>query len=190
MCPKKIFQLSSSFVRLLTEEEKDLLKSLQKTIYPLKKNRVEFESLSFPISSSPRPLSPKPLQEISSPTLIPSKSLQKSSIEKGLLPLEKHTARKIKSKQYTFAATLDLHGLSQSDAYERLVSFIKNNAQQNKRSLLIITGKGHGILKKSLFSWLQSPLLRPFILSVEQSMPYHGGEGAYYVLLKKQEKLL
>ena len=180
---------STSLSFLLTEDEKKLLKKLQKTITPLKKNRVEFssslsshssEKVTFSKISLPKspfiPISPR----ISSP--------QPNVFNDTPLPaLEKHTARKIKSKNHLFSATLDLHGLCQERAYEKLISFIETNGQKNRRSLLIITGKGQGILKKSLLVWLQSPSLRPLIASVEQSLPHHGGEGAFYVILRKKK---
>lgn len=178
---------SASF--LLTEEEKRLLKKLQKTVTPLKKNRVDFFSSPAPLSS--KKLSPS---QVSSPpsfprVLSPNISLpQKRAPKEVPLPaLEKHTARKIKSKHYAFSATLDLHGMTQERAHEKLIFFIEHNLQKDKRSLLIITGKGQGILKRSLLVWLQSPSLRPLIASVEQSLPHHGGEGAFYVILRKKK---
>ncbi len=82
-------------------------------------------------------------------------------------------------------ATLDLHGLTQDEAHEKLLRFIAAARKSGKRRLLIITGKGKGILKKSLPLWLDSPKLAGQIGSIASAGPEKGGEGALYVLLKK-----
>ncbi|HQS83372.1 MAG: hypothetical protein B7Y25_00180 [Alphaproteobacteria bacterium 16-39-46] len=190
MASKKTPASSTSLSFLLTEDEKKLLKKFQKTITPLKKNRIEFsscllsdasEKISFSKASHPQRAS----IVVSQNNTPPQKTI---SDDTPLPPLEKHTARKVKSKHHSFSATLDLHGLSQERAYEKLISFIETNHQKNRRSLLIITGKGQGILKKSLLVWLQSTSLRPLIASVELSLPHHGGEGAFYVILRKKKE--
>ena len=68
--------------------------------------------------------------------------------------------------------------------------------------LLIITGKGKsskisffengtqiGIIKKSLKSWLYESDMRTKILGIVSSHIIHGGEGAYYIYLKKNKNL-
>ncbi|MBS0185095.1 MAG: Smr/MutS family protein [Proteobacteria bacterium] len=180
---------SDSASSLLTEDEKELLKKLQKTITPLKKNTIDLSALNEVLSLEKkyfsRFISSSPPPFIASSNIsLPKKQ---SSLETPVPPLEKHTLRKIKSKDYSFSATLDLHGLTQERAHEKLISFIEMNHLKNKRSLLIITGKGQGILKKALLLWLQSPHLRPLIASVEQALSHHGGEGAFYVILRKKK---
>ena len=71
-----------------------------------------------------------------------------------------------------------------------------------KRLLLIITGKGKssktsffengtqiGIIRKSLKSWLYESDMRTKILGVVSSHINHGGEGAFYIYLKKNKNL-
>ncbi|MCF6302619.1 MAG: Smr/MutS family protein, partial [Devosiaceae bacterium] len=64
------------------------------------------------------------------------------------------------------------------------------------RTLLIITGKGlkktgfgqieqRGVLRHMLPVWLKEPQLAPLIAGFETSARHHGGEGAYYVRLKR-----
>ena len=84
-----------------------------------------------------------------------------------------------------FDAKLDLHGMTAASAHNLLTSFIKQKSHQGKRNLLIITGKGSGMLRDSLPHWLETNEIRPLILSVAVAQQKHGGTGAYYVVLRK-----
>lgn len=90
---------------------------------------------------------------------------------------------------------LDLHGLTQADAYERTIDFILKSIDQRKRLLLIITGKGstpnendeRGVLKRSFSIWIESDSLCEHVQWYSLAKPEHGGEGAYYVRLRKKK---
>ena len=97
---------------------------------------------------------------------------------------------------------LDLHGMNTVTAKKRSIEFIKSNYLNGKRLLLIITGKGKssttsffengtqvGIIRKSLKSWLYESDMRTKILGIVSSHNNHGGEGAYYIYLKKNKSL-
>jgi DNA-nicking Smr family endonuclease len=61
--------------------------------------------------------------------------------------------------------------------------------RRNKRMLLVVTGKGRdgvGVLRQSLPLWLNAPSIRPFVLAFDVASRKDGGEGAFYVLLKRQ----
>jgi DNA-nicking Smr family endonuclease len=58
--------------------------------------------------------------------------------------------------------------------------------------LLVITGKGtrsaeeeRGVLRRQVPLWLRSPQLRETVLGFETAGPAHGGEGAFYVRLRR-----
>lgn len=99
--------------------------------------------------------------------------------------------RHVKSPRITPQARLDLHGMTQKQAFEEVHLFITRCARQGLREVLIITGKGlkgaptPGVLRASLPTWLEDPLLRPMVGSFSQARILHGGSGAYYVFLKK-----
>jgi DNA-nicking Smr family endonuclease len=95
---------------------------------------------------------------------------------------------------------LDLHGMNTVIAKKKSIEFIKANYLNGKRLLLIITGKGKslktsffenenendiGIIRKSLKAWLYESDMRTKILGVVSSHIIHGGEGAFYIYLKK-----
>jgi len=97
---------------------------------------------------------------------------------------------------------LDLHGMNTVIAKKKSIEFIRSNYLNGKRLLLIITGKGKssktsffengtqiGIIRKSLKSWLYESDMRTKILGIVSSHIIHGGEGAYYIYLKKNKNL-
>lgn len=111
--------------------------------------------------------------------------------------IDRRTAEKFKRGEIPIQKTLDLHGYFEKDAYDAVEAFIKNAYLQGLRCVLIITGKGRqkesddwydkrGILKESVPNWLNAPQLRPLILSFSYARPEDGGEGALYILLRRQ----
>ena len=52
--------------------------------------------------------------------------------------------------------------------------------------VLVITGKGRGVLREEVPRWLNEPGLRDAVLSFAYARPADGGEGALYVLLKRR----
>lgn len=93
-------------------------------------------------------------------------------------------------------ATLDLHGMRQTEAHKALVRFVTARAARGDRTVLVITGKGvgkrgetgeitqRGVLRSMLPRWLAEPGLRPFVAGFEAAAQEHGGGGAFYVRLR------
>ncbi len=80
---------------------------------------------------------------------------------------------------------LDLHGYTQDTAYEALAKFIKQNYINKNRELLVITGKGSGVIQTCVYKWLQHSEVSKYVLHFQYASQKHGGEGALQVLLKK-----
>lgn len=109
--------------------------------------------------------------------------------------IDRRTAERFKRGEFPIQRRLDLHGMTEKDAYEAVNNFIQNAYIQKLRCVLIITGKGlhkedenwftqRGILKEQVPQWLNTLSLRPLILSFSYALPADGGEGALYVLLR------
>lgn len=81
---------------------------------------------------------------------------------------------------------LDLHKLTQDQAYEQLKGFILTAYEQGKRELLIITGKS-GILKQEVPRWLDNEPFASIILSIKEADFREGGSGALCVSLRKNK---
>lgn len=99
-------------------------------------------------------------------------------------------AKKLKDGEYPIDARLDLHGRTQDEAFELLRYFTSTSYSMGKRCMLVITGKGiqgQGVLREQLPRWLSSPSLREYILAFTAATAQHGGDGAFYVLLRKHK---
>ena len=60
----------------------------------------------------------------------------------GSKSMDQKALKKLKKGKFTPEAKLDLHGLTSEQAHRVLMPFIINNYKQNKRLVLVITGKG------------------------------------------------
>jgi DNA-nicking Smr family endonuclease len=101
------------------------------------------------------------------------------------------TRLKLKKGKLSIEARLDLHGMTQDEAYAALHRFIRRAEASGARTLLVITGKGRvggGVLRRMVPLWLQEAELRDVVLAAEPSRAKDGGEGALYVRLRNPKK--
>lgn len=103
-------------------------------------------------------------------------------------------AKRFKREEFKPQATLDLHGITEKDAFDRVCDFIKSAYDSGKRCVMIITGKGmdeeifssRGVLRKSVPQWLSGSEISPLILAYKNPSEALGGAGALYILLRKR----
>jgi DNA-nicking Smr family endonuclease len=115
--------------------------------------------------------------------------------------LDKRSAERLRRGQMSIDGRLDLHGHTQADAHRAAHAFVAAGYRSGKRCVLIITGKGgardniessfmpdrdSGVLRRNLPRWLGEPSVRHMVLRMQSARPQHGGEGAYYVLLRRK----
>jgi DNA-nicking Smr family endonuclease len=110
--------------------------------------------------------------------------------------IDRNTAERFRKGEKAIDATLDLHGMTTDRAFHALVQFIQTQYHRGSRVLLVITGKGarsaeeggnpRGVLRAALPQWLGTAELRPLVLAVDNATQKHGGNGAYYILLKRR----
>lgn len=110
-------------------------------------------------------------------------------IEGDLHAMDKKTGQRFKAGAMQIDARLDLHGYTLDKAFEVLKNFIHDQSRRNARCLLLITGKGgllgRGVLKAEMPVWMNSAEIRSLILSYTTAQPKDGGDGAFYILLKR-----
>jgi DNA-nicking Smr family endonuclease len=107
--------------------------------------------------------------------------------------MDRRLAQRFRRGQLAIDARYDLHGMRQREAHAALNAFLAGAQARGCRCILVITGKGQrapleertGILKAQLPRWLNEAPNRGRILAVTTAQPKHGGEGAFYILLKK-----
>lgn len=126
---------------------------------------------------------------------LPSAQYNKEDI-KDIAPIERRMYDKIKNNNLCIEGRIDLHGYSIDQARVMVIQFINSSYNLGKRLLCIITGKG----KHSEFPNLTLNQVVPNILKHEadtnnkiaylgSALPKDGGEGAYYIYLKRNKRL-
>lgn len=105
--------------------------------------------------------------------------------------IDRRTLEKLRRGQLPLEGVLDLHGLRQGEAQERLIKFLTDGYHAGRRCVLVISGKGSrngeaGVLRRMVPHWLELPPLSPIILSHCPAKQKDGGEGAFYVLLRRK----
>ena len=109
--------------------------------------------------------------------------------EGDLRAMDRRTGERFKAGAMSIDARLDLHGYTLDKAFEVLKNFIHNQSRRNARCLLVITGKGgllgRGVLKAEMPVWMNSGEIRSLVLSYTTAQPKDGGDGAFYILLKR-----
>jgi len=102
---------------------------------------------------------------------------------RGHVP-DSHWQRTFSSGTYKIEAKLDLHGLTQEKAFSALSHFIEAARHKKQKRLLVITGKGAGILREKLPVWLENQPLSRNIVTYHAAHAKHGGAGAWYVVVR------
>ena len=103
--------------------------------------------------------------------------------------MDRNTGEKFKKGKMPIDAVLDLHGYVLDKAFERLKNFIYAQSQAGARCILIVTGRGKngkGVIRSELPAWLNHVDVRSLIVSFVQARQKDGGDGAFYVLLKRR----
>lgn len=191
---------------LLSAEDAALWEFVARRIAPAKgKSRVrDFEPdtsiMARSVAEVPPPLPKRP-------STAPEQVVRRPPPPKPAPPppqpvtLERRKARRIAKGTEEIEARLDLHGMTQADAHDALIGFVRRCHANGCRTVLVITGKGgtrgshdegddvvprhRGVLKRNVPQWLASPDIGGLVVSYTTAHIRHGGEGALYVRLRR-----
>ena len=94
--------------------------------------------------------------------------------------IDSNSKRRLFRGEVPINRRLDLHGLTAARAQARLENFIQQAAYDGCRCVLVITGKGAGVLQGHVPGWLKRPPLSPVVLALAEARPTDGA-GAFYV---------
>lgn len=78
---------------------------------------------------------------------------------------------------------VDLHGLFADEARDKLEQAIREAIRGGHRKLLIVHGKGTGILKREVRDLLEH---HPRVLTYQSASSHDGGDGATVAALEKR----
>ena len=144
------------------------------------------------VKTTPRPLKPgkpflPPYQAPAAPVTVTERAVDPA------------IHRKVRRGRIDIDGRIDLHGMTQAVARDALRRYIAACAARGDRTVLVITGKGartdndyiaamteRGILRTMLPIWLSEPGLAHLISGWSVAARGHGGEGAWYVRLRRQ----
>ena len=126
-----------------------------------------------------------PLPAVSSPAIVKS-PLPVDLREGDRAGLDGRTQRRLSRGDVPIDRRLDLHGHTVARAEIKLKRFIEDASCVGCRCLLVITGKGAGVLKGHVPEWLKRPPLSGLVLALAEARPADGGSGAFYVLLRRR----
>ncbi len=119
------------------------------------------------------------------------------SLASSPVQMDEKAFRRMKRGKLRPEGKLDLHGMRVDGAHPALNRFILTAQASGKRLVLVVTGKGkdrdvpgpmpvpRGILRHQVPQWLALPPLAQAVLQVTPAHVSHGGEGAYYVYLRR-----
>jgi DNA-nicking Smr family endonuclease len=186
--------------RSLSGEERTLWAIVARTVAPLRPEDMVAEPSAPPVAEAPV-------------VSAPSKGAGPSSANAGKLgkavpppppplhPIERRTLTRVARGTIEIDGRIDLHGLTQLDAHDRLHGFLRDAQSRGSKLVIVITGKGkvggddpygmneRGVLRRRVPQWLAEPGLRNIVIGFEEAHRSHGGGGALYVRIRKKRIL-
>ena len=109
--------------------------------------------------------------------------------------------KKLKKGTVNINRKIDFHGFTIEEAKIKFFETVETCFFTNKRCILFITGKGtnisqntfgkkklyYGKIRNEFLNWAHNKKISSKILSVEQAGPKHGGDGAFFIYLRKNK---
>ena len=140
------------------------------------------------LKQSREPVAKRPLMRANSPA--PARRPM------GASGLDGSWNRKLKSGQISPDYTLDLHDHNLDRAYDRIMSGLDQARMMGARVVLVIAGRERpvdpadrgtkrGAIRAKLLDWLAVSRHADHITAVRRAHIRHGGEGALYLVLKR-----
>lgn len=103
--------------------------------------------------------------------------------------LEPRRKQRLSRERDPIEARIDLHGFGRFEAEDQLRGFLTSCQARGMRAVLVITGQGRmggGVIRSAFGEWMSSPGLRGVVSGFTVAHQRHGGNGAFYVTLKRR----
>jgi len=179
----------------LSPEDRDLWGKVARTLTPLHPERAQELTAELEKLKDAEPgavvATPKTETAIQAPAAV-----RQPAAPLPLHQLEHRYRRKLVRGVKPIDARIDLHGLTQHQAHDRLRGFLVHAQARGCKVVLVITGKGggetraymdeRGVLRRMVPQWLALPDLRSVVLGYEEAHASHGGSGALYVRIRRK----
>lgn len=191
--------------RGLTPEDRELWSRIARTAIPLHPERPRLPEAEARRAPKPPPdrapvLAPVPAFVLGQmaparTAALPGPSSPAQRLAQQPLRMDPKTHRRMAQGKLIPESRLDLHGMTLAAAQPALTGFVLSCHAQGRRLVLVITGKGKGehgplptrpgALRHHVPHWLHMPPLSGVVQQVAPAHRRHGGEGAYYVYLRR-----
>jgi DNA-nicking Smr family endonuclease len=180
--------------RHLDPDERVLWETVARTAEPLRGGKAASPPAD---SEEPKPKKASASAKTpSAPATAPTPAPPPAPAKHRLEPIDRRLHTRLGRGTASVDGRLDLHGLTQREAHNKLRSFLAEAQRRNARLVLVITGKGRaeraslfedqrGVLRRSVPQWLSSPEFRVFVSGFDEAHRTHGGGGALYVRVRK-----
>ncbi len=135
---------------------------------------------------------PRPGVAIPPPAIEPARAPPPVALHGSPKPLEPGRLRRLARGREAPQPRLDLHGLSQDEARQALTRFLLAAQADGRRAAVVVTGRGvqgDGVLRRRAPEWLAEPHLHNVVAGVAEAHRRHGGDGAFYVALKRRRSV-
>ncbi len=183
--------------RTLSADERQLWRKVTRTLAPLRKDTKGSVAEEPEITSGAQAVSPTPVETkvAVAKKIVPNKKPQ-------LQELDRKTRHKLSRGGNSIDATIDLHGMRQSEAHTALRQFLAAAQHRGDRFVIVITGKGdrdqiaagsqrqRGVLRTSVPHWLQTGEFQSFVVGYSEASRQHGGAGAIYIQIRRLRRPL
>lgn len=171
--------------RRLSEAERTLWREVTRGVVPLRPQPAAQSREVTSTASVPKPSGLISATDSAEPKPKPAAPLA---------PLSRRMRQRIARGTHAIGRRLDLHGLTQHEAHDALLGFLRSAQHRGDSIVLVITGKGapnsehggRGVLRRQVPHWLKLPSFRDFVIGFEPAHAVHGGEGALYVWLRRK----
>ncbi|MBZ9796885.1 Smr/MutS family protein [Mesorhizobium sp. ES1-4] len=167
----------------LSEDDRVLWNLVARTAKPLK-GRAAIDIPELAADAKP-PTPPQPGQPTAN-----AAGVARPKVQHVTHRLDEPTLDKLSKGRLPIEGRVDLHGMTQDEAYSLLFSFLHRAHAGGIRYVLVITGKGSssggdGVLRRAVPAWLSTPAFRPLVSSHDHAARNHGGSGALYIRLRR-----
>ena len=136
-----------------------------------------------------QPIKSLPNRQIIHERIIPIQSLirdifidDRRSVERGILD-------RLSRGSHPIDIAIDLHGYKVEDAYKAFYNALLSGIKNNLRLMLVITGKGDRSgysIRSQLMKWVNIPEISSYIIYMSEAHQKHGGDGAFYLVLRRK----
>jgi DNA-nicking Smr family endonuclease len=178
--------------RRLTEEEERLWAVVARSITPLRAGKRAPKREPTAALSKPSPQVARPVKKAADH--LPAAAAHHAKPPASAIAIARREKQQLARGKTEIGGRIDLHGMTQAQAHDALLHFLRRYQAEGAKFVLVITGKGsagavargeRGVLRRQVPLWLGLPEFRTCVLGFDVAHVGHGGEGALYVRLRR-----